>query len=61
MIPVKGVVFDICLASDPDKVVLSIETDENGTATTNDPAYAHGRLPYGLYQVSERKSTVPSG
>lgn len=61
MIPVKGVVFDICLASDPGKLVLSIETDENGTATTNDPAYAHGRLPYGIYQVSERKSTVPAG
>ena len=61
MIPVKGVVFDICLASEPDKVVLSIETDEKGTATTNHPAYAHGRLPYGIYQVSERKSTVPSG
>lgn len=59
LIPVPGVTFDIYLVSKPDKPYLSVTTDESGLASTKDGAYPHGRLPYGLYRVSERKDTLP--
>lgn len=52
LIPLEGIVFGIYLESSGEKV-LSITTDELGTATTKDPAYPSGKLPYGRYVVKE--------
>ena len=59
---VAGVTFEFWLMSlDSDTPYLTITTDENGFATTADPDYPHGRLPYGMYRVHESEETVPEG
>ncbi len=59
---VAGVTFEFWLLSlESDTPYLSITTDENGYASTADPAYPHGRLPYGIYRVHEAEDSLPEG
>ena len=50
--PAAGVQFEIRLKS-TGKLYATITTDENGYATTADPNYPDGRLPYGVYTIHE--------
>lgn len=65
----EGIQFDIYLDAnmngdkpkDGAKPYVSIKTNSEGYATTEDDAYPHGRLPYGHYTIIENASTVPTG
>lgn len=57
--PLEGAVFEIYLVSADKEPYATLTTDHRGFASTKDPAYPHGRLPYGKYRIIEK--TPPAG